>query len=62
MSKGSPITLVRLPTDLIAEIELTIARRNVHTRREPWDTSKFIRDAIREKIRKMERSRAPRAR
>lgn len=62
MSKGNPITLVRLDKQLIDEVDVTITRRNLHTRAEPWTVSGFIRAAIREKIRKMERSRAPRAR
>jgi len=46
--------------DLIA-IEETVVRRNTWTRRKPWDMSKFVREAVRQLIRKMERSRAPRA-
>lgn len=57
MSEGSPKVVVRIPAPLLAECELTIARRNLFTLAEPWDFSKFVRAALQEKIAKMDRSR-----
>lgn len=62
--KGTPIYTVRIPDGLAAEIAETIERRNLWRSRkffprpgEPWTLTSFILTAIREKIRKMQRSR-----
>jgi metal-responsive CopG/Arc/MetJ family transcriptional regulator len=62
MSKGTRVYPVRLPADLVAEVELTVQRRNLMSREEPWTFSDFLRIALREKVCKMERSRKPRGR
>ena len=54
---GTSKVVVRIPPDLLEEMQLTIATRNVYTREEPWSVSDFIRVAICEKIAKMRRSR-----
>jgi len=56
-SKGNPIIKTRVNAELEQEVETTIRRRNLHSDNEPWDTSAFIRAAIKEKIQHMERSR-----
>jgi hypothetical protein len=43
----------------LEEIENAIAKRNLFSGGAPWDFTAFLRSAIREKIAKMERSRAP---
>lgn len=58
MSKGSPILSTRVPADLLVEMDLAIARRNVFTREEPWNRTDFLAIAIREKLAKMERCRS----
>lgn len=62
MSKGTDRYTFRLPQDMMAEVAATIYRRNLHTDREPWELSEFVRVAIREKLAKMERSRKRAAR
>lgn len=57
MTEGNPKLLVRVPPELLQEICEIIARRNQRTREEPWDVSKFIRCAIRDKLHHMQRSR-----
>lgn len=57
MSKGTKAYSLRISDDDMAQIEETIARRNSFSADEPWDWSKFVRIAIREKINKMRRSR-----
>jgi hypothetical protein len=60
MSKGTPIFTLRLPANLVVEVHETIRRRNLWSRRAPWTWSDFVRVAITEKLRKMERCRRPR--
>ena len=62
MSKGSKIVQFRLPPKLEREVLETIERRNQNTRREPWDRTGFLLNAIREKIDKMARGRDPKYR
>jgi hypothetical protein len=62
MSKGTKVYPVRLDPGLMEDVEITIERRNMMTREAPWTLSDFLRIAIREKIRKMERCRRPRSR
>lgn len=57
MSLGSPRITFRIDAGTIEEMHATIALRNANTREEPWTTSDFVTQAIREKIAKMERSR-----
>jgi metal-responsive CopG/Arc/MetJ family transcriptional regulator len=71
-SKGSPIITVRIPEKLLVEMEIAINRRNLFRQAQffnkfaPADRvqcrSSFIAGAIREKLRKMERSRRKRPR
>lgn len=56
-SKGSKVLQVRVPRDLLNAIKMQIAQRNVFTKEEPWKVSDFIRAAMVEKLKKMERSR-----
>lgn len=60
MSKGSKIVPVRIPEDLLKQMDLTISRRNFWSKEEAWTTSRFIQIAIREKLHKMERGRSGR--
>lgn len=57
MSRGSRIVKVRVPENLLAWIEETIAGRNQRTRKEPWTMSDFLREAVAEKLKHMSRSR-----
>jgi len=60
VSKGTKTYAVRLPVDLVLQIGETVERRNLWTREEEWTLSDFIRIALEEKVRKMERSRTAR--
>lgn len=60
MSRGNVIVKTRVPADLLAAIEVQIAKRNHHSAEQPWDMSDWIRVAMREKLAKMIRCRAPR--
>jgi hypothetical protein len=62
MSKGNRLFAFRMTAQLYALVEETIERRNVWTRNAPWTMTDFFHAAIREKIRKMRRSRKPRTR
>lgn len=57
MSKGSPIVPVRIPEATLNAMEDTIECRNANSREAPWTRSEFINIAIREKVKKMHRSR-----
>ena len=56
MSRGTPTRTLRVPEALATEIDVTIRRRNDHTREEPFDWTAFALTAIAEKILKMARS------
>lgn len=60
MGKGSPRITIRLPQDLIDEIEKDRALRNFHSREQAWDFSDYIRAAIKELKRKRWASRGGR--
>ena len=62
MSKGTPRVVIRLADQVVQEIELAIARRNLWSREVPWTLSDFLRVAIAEKLQKMARCRRPRRR
>jgi hypothetical protein len=57
MSRGTERYTYRLPPELVELVEATIQLRNLHTDREPWSQSDFVRLALLEKVRKMDRSR-----
>lgn len=52
MSKGTPVTTVRLPRGLHAEIEAYLARRTELTLVDPWTMTDFLTCACRELLRK----------
>jgi hypothetical protein len=63
-SKGTPVHTLRLPADLVEQLDLAIARLQLWHHRQffrrqwkDWSRSAFIASAIREKLKKMERSR-----
>ena len=58
MSRGSPVTPVRLPQELIDRIVAAYKRANLTRKEEPYTLSSFIRHAIEEKLAKMERGRS----
>lgn len=57
MSKGNRVITVRIEQELLDEIDAVISKRNLHSYEAAWCTSDFIRAALIEKLRKMERSR-----
>jgi len=57
MSKGTPFVSVRVPDDLLQQIEQEIARTNQNTRNAPFTRSSWILVAIREKLAHAKRSR-----
>lgn len=61
MSKGTPHTALRLSAEVLDLADVTIRRRNLNSKRPPWSLTEFIRVAIQEKVKKMERSRRPRS-
>jgi hypothetical protein len=62
MSKGNSTVRARIPPDLENRILLQIAKRNLHSRLQPWTLSDWVRVACEEKLSKMERCRRPRSR
>lgn len=62
MSRGNRIIKVRITAEFAAAIEAQILSRNNHSAEEPWVISDWIRVAMREKLDKMRRCRAPRKR
>lgn len=60
MSKGSTIVPVRIPSDLLRQVEETYLGRNLFAPKNPWTLSDFVRVALKEKIAKMQRSRKKR--
>lgn len=62
MSKGNPVKGIRFDPLTLAAVEAAISQRNFFSRRKPWDFSAFVHNAIWEKLRKMQRGRAPRKR
>lgn len=60
-SKGSPIVPIRVPQLLLVQIEQVVERWNASRPPPPgadqWTRSRFIIDAIEEKLRHLERSR-----
>jgi hypothetical protein len=57
VSTGSPVIPLRIPRELLAEIQAAMERASHYRQGEPWTRSGFILAAIREKLQKMERSR-----
>ena len=65
--KGTPVRPVRIPDQLVAEVDLAVARLALWRKRKnrfwffhrEWSRSEFIVAAIKEKLKKMERSRRP---
>lgn len=55
--KGSRIVPVRLPPEILEQLDTTIERVNATRRAEPFDRSAFIRAAIADKINHYNRSR-----
>ena len=57
MSKGSPRIILRIPQEVVDQIEYCITTANCSRRGEPYDVSSWIRAAIVEKIAHVKRSR-----
>lgn len=57
MSKGRKICKVRLSDELLEDIELAIAERNLRTPNEIWTFSDWVRVACCEKLDKIRRGR-----
>lgn len=60
MAKGNPQLATRITPEFLAWVEKQIESLNYHQSRrndEPWDMARFIRAAIVEKLKKMQRSR-----
>lgn len=55
--KGTPITTVRIATELMQRIEAQIESLRLHSPRGDWSVTEFIRKALEEKLAKMRRSR-----
>lgn len=57
MPSQKPVLSVRVTEELEREIAAEIRRHNAHPLCEEWDTMKFLREAIREFLRKKRASR-----
>jgi hypothetical protein len=62
MSKGTQVYSIRLPRDLVEDVECQLAMSAVWRRAAPWTLSDFVRISLREKLEKMRRSRSGRRR
>lgn len=56
-SRGNPKILVRVTPDLLNQIRDAIASNNAFRADEPYDLSEWVRQAIRERLDKLKRSR-----
>lgn len=61
MSKGSPRTTLRIPAELLRQIQEAIDRQSEFRRGEPWNMTTWIIAAIRERLDKQARGRRPKA-
>lgn len=59
-SKGSRIIPIRLPSDLLDQVDKAVQGSELRRKGEPWTRSSFIRRAIEEKLAHAARSRKPR--
>lgn len=57
MSKGSQVIPVRIPKELLTEIEQAIQSANLTTGLEPYTVSSWIRKCVAEKLAHLKRSR-----
>ena len=57
MSKGNPVITFRIDRFQEQRMRHAIDRRNFFTKEKPWGTADFIRCAIEDKLKHMERSR-----
>lgn len=57
MSKGNPKIIIRVSPDTLAKIREAIDSNNVRRGAEPYDLSGWIRQAIEERLAKLERGR-----
>lgn len=59
MSLGSPQVILRVPQHLLDRIDEEVWRQNASRAGEPYDRSSWIRQAITERLAKLERGRKP---
>lgn len=57
MSKGSKIVPVRIPDEMLAEMESAVASQNFHTKGEPLTVSGWIRQCVERELRDRRRKR-----
>lgn len=57
MAKGNPIIKTRVTAELLERIYSAIDSNNANRRDEPYDLSGWLRQAIEERLAKLERSR-----
>lgn len=62
MSRGSKIVPVRIPDELLDEVEVAVSSQNYHTKGEPHTLSGWIRKCIAEKLAHLKRSNKKRKR
>jgi len=62
MSRGTPITCIRIPPALLAEIDQAIDSNNVWRVDEEYNRTSWIIQAIKERLKKQERGRRTRGR
>jgi hypothetical protein len=60
MSRGNPITLLRLPPDLLRLIDEEVIRQNAFRPGEPYTRSSWIRQALKERLDHLARARRQR--
>ena len=58
MSKGSPIVPIRVPAELLVEVDRYVSESADSRKGEPWSRSSFIVTAIRDKLFHLERGRS----
>lgn len=57
MSKGSPIITLRIPAELLANVQVVVAETGANCKGEPWNLTTWILQAIKDKLAHQQRAR-----
>lgn len=57
MSRGSPIISLRVPEDLLRDVQIVVHQTGAKCQGEPWNLTSWILQAIRDKLAHQQRAR-----